>query len=93
MKLWNLGDYPRELIVNGDQWELKFRREIGTKHYDILGDCDYYNRLIQIQLKQTKLDRWVTFTHESLHALFPWLSEAEVRKMEKPLAMFILDNL
>jgi len=86
-------DYPRELVINDDFWVLKFRRNIDTKHYEILGECDYSEYEISIRLKQDRFNTWVTFIHESLHAMAPWLSEHDVKKLEKPLSLFILNNI
>ena len=90
--------YPRTLKVAGRDWKVRFVNKIedGTKARDTIGLCDPYDATLFILAGQSPEERFVTFVHEFLHALEEEyefeLGHRVIRKLEGPLAKFLLDN-
>lgn len=88
-------DYPKEVIIGGRSWKIKFRRVIeGDRRY--LGMCYFEDAEIHIRLGQSRRDRLATYFHEILHA-FEWeydvkLGHKIICKLEYAQSDFVLDN-
>lgn len=93
-------DYPKEIRVGENDYEVCFVRNIGDKpgsKYTTFGGCNDFDCKIYIKLGQSAEERLITLVHELLHAV-----EAEygieiphdlINKLEKPLAKLIIDNI
>ena len=72
MKLPKKRSYPREMNINGEVWELKFKRVVEKtttgKPLDTAGLCDPSERVITIQSGLSREETFDIWIHELLHA-------------------------
>lgn len=99
MKLPKKRDYPKEVLVRGNTWSVKFVRKFSYCEDDehILGECDPSEKIIRIRQGISPLQTWTTFIHELLHA-FEEEYEFEVdhdhiEKFEVAIVEFMLSNM
>jgi hypothetical protein len=89
-------DYPRQLVIGENIWDLRFCRKIPEEPSTTLGLCDPSEHVIWIRMGQTPEERFKTLAHELCHALaFEWgLKEnhAIIHALEEPILRFFLDN-
>lgn len=69
MKLPSPKHYPKEWLINGELWTLKFGRPAKICKGAKLGLCDPSTRTIIINPKQSKDEMLCTFIHELIHAI------------------------
>jgi hypothetical protein len=88
-------DFPKELVIGGRTWVVKFRRVIeGNPIY--LGMCYFEEAEIHIRLGQSPRERLATLWHEIFHA-YEWeygvkLGHKIIRKLEYAQSDFVLEN-
>ena len=72
MKLPKKRAYPREMVINGEPWELRFKRVVekttSGKPLDTAGLCDPSERVITIQSGLSIEETFDIWVHELLHA-------------------------
>ncbi len=94
MKLPNQRDYPREIMIRGSIWKIKFVRRLGPK---FCGECDLAEKEILIAQKLKPAIRMETFIHEVLHAFEEEyklrLPHKLIYALEKPLCNLLIENL
>lgn len=62
-------DFPREIEVGDDIWEVRFCRRVPDEGEETVGLCDPSDYLIWIKQGLSPRDRMETFIHEVLHAI------------------------
>jgi hypothetical protein len=86
---------PRRLVVGGRTWRIRQSRTLRRRE-GAVGLCNSDDLTIQIDPRQTRLDRERTFLHEVLHAcLGSRLDEAEERlvlRLEAPLHSLLISG-
>lgn len=95
----NQRDFPKELIINGSLWKIKFVRSLKEHDTDTthcFGLCDPSDRIIYIRKGQSKKDRLDTYFHELAHAIcFEYdldVAHKVIHKIGHALACFNIDN-
>jgi hypothetical protein len=95
---------PRELMINGNLWRVKFTRTPGGYPREkVWGFCCEGSREISIATGLSVPDRVETFCHEVIHALeFEYkdrrpslrklLSHKNIKKVEDLIAALLIDN-
>lgn len=88
-------DFPRELVIGGSIWRVRFRRLI-EGNANTLGLCCPATNEISIKTGQTPSERFKTFVHELIHAINYEYSLKEnhktVYKLETILHDLFVDN-
>lgn len=90
-------DYPREIVVGDQVWEIRFVRGIaGTATTVTLGLCDPSEHVIYIKQGLKPTERLATFVHEVLHAIeYEYnieIAHKLVHLLDEPIAKLIIDN-
>lgn len=67
MRLPRHSQYPKEVLVNGETYRVKFVRRIQNDS-TLLGLCCSGTKTIWIKKGQNAMERLKTFVHEVLHA-------------------------
>lgn len=67
--------------IRGDWWRLQFTRLKG-----MAGDCNWQKRRIRCDSRERGTEALDTLLHESLHALFPQVSEQRIARAATDLA-------
>jgi hypothetical protein len=63
-------EYPKEIVVSGTVYKVKFVRNIpGIENKNLAGVACPSTKIIYIVLGQTPSERFSTFWHEVLHAI------------------------
>lgn len=62
-------EYPNQVIVNGNYWDIKFCRKTPDNPPSDLGLCDPGIKTLFIRYKQSSRETFMTFCHELLHAI------------------------
>lgn len=95
MKLPSKRQYPRKLLINDQEYTVKFVRKI-PKDKETVGWCDPSEHEICIKTGQSVSETFATFVHETLHAIeFEYglkIEHALVYKLEKAICDFLLVN-
>lgn len=91
-------DIPREVVIAGNFWQIKFCRLIPGHPKRVLGICDPSDKTIYIRQGQGYLERLNTLVHELTHA-FEYeyghrfkLKHSLVDKIAGHAARFMIDN-
>lgn len=94
MKIPTQKQYPREIMIRGSVWTIKFVRNLGPH---LCGECDLAEREIRIAQKLKPMLRLETFVHEVLHAFEEEyglkIPHKMIYKLEKPLCNLLIENL
>ncbi len=89
-----LKDYPRQIQVGENIWDIRFVQKLEDGHTS--GLCDPSENTIYVMLKQTPEERLKTVLHEILHAIEHeyqiCIPHKLVYALEGPLAQLIIDN-
>lgn len=95
MKLPGRRDYPKSVVVQGHDCQIKWKRKIEGGGIEGLFDPNTFD--ISIRIGQTPRQTFYTLVHEVIHALEESMgfeiTEEIVSKLEKGFGDFILDNL
>ncbi len=95
MKLPTVREYPRQIRVKDETYEIRFVRKI-QGDCKVLGTCDPETRTIRIKLGQSLSETFNTFVHEALHAIeFEYdikISHRAVYLMEKGISDLLMAN-
>jgi hypothetical protein len=90
-------DYPKGFEINGHWWTLKFVRQIPNHGPEVVGYCDYGEKILYCKLGQQPKERLSTISHEAIHALCDEynikMDHALIYKLEGAVAEFLLSNL
>lgn len=94
--MFRMCDYPKEIVVNENVWDVKFVRRIDGEQSNVFGLCDPGEQAIYIKMGQSPEERLKTFLHELLH-VFEWEYKLEIphkliHGLEDPFARFLIDN-
>ena len=90
-------DYKRRWMVKDTMWRVRYKNRIRVDGRECDGVCDTELKEIWLanNIKNTILLQ--TFIHEALHAMeVAWgikIGERMIKRLEKPLAHFVLHNL
>lgn len=94
MKLLGKRQYPKSLVIKGEEWRIAWVDRIEGK--GTLGMCDPSNRIIYIRNKQSKEETFKTFLHECLHALEMEhdisIPHASIYKLEQAIFALLTEN-
>ena len=89
-------DYPRQLQIGENVWDIRFCRRCPDEPPETLGLCDPSETTLWIRMKQVPEERFKTFAHEVCHAVcFEFgikENHAIIHKLEEPILRFFLDN-
>lgn len=90
-------DMAREWLVNGQVWQVKFKRNIeDTEKTVVFGLSDPSERINYIKLGQGFEERLDTFFHEFLHSIeYEYGIEMDhdlVKKLAPAMAKFYIEN-
>jgi hypothetical protein len=89
-------DYPREIQVNDEIYQIKFVRKIPGFTRDFVGLCDHEESTIYIRQGQDRLETFRTFIHEVLHAYQEQfgvkISHKAIYQLEVAIAHFLIVN-
>lgn len=89
-------DYPRQLQIGENLWDVVFCRRIPGEPETTLGLCDPSEARIYIRMGQSPEERMKTLIHELAHAVaFEWNvreDHAVIHKLEEPLLRLLIDN-
>ncbi len=89
-------DYPRQLHIGENIWDIRFCRIIPGHGPNTLGLCDPSELIIYIKMGQTPRERFKTFAHEICHAVcFEFNikeNHAIIHKLEEPIVRLLMDN-
>jgi hypothetical protein len=89
-------DYPTELFIGDNVWDIKFVRKPLENDPYCYGLCDPGELTISIRLGQSPEERLKTFLHELLHAVeYEYKIEIPhslIARLEDPFARFLIDN-
>jgi hypothetical protein len=95
MKLNGQRSYPKSLIVNDNEWAIKFVNLIDKK--ETLGLCDPETKTVYIKKGQKRGEILSTALHEIFHVLeYEYgfdIKHSLVYKMEEAMTSFLLENL
>lgn len=62
-------DLPREVVVNGNFWRVRFVRRMPEGNENAIGLCVFDDKEILVMLCQSERERLATLIHELLHAI------------------------
>ncbi len=89
-------DYPRQLQIGDNIWDVVFCREIKDEPASTLGLMDPSDCTIYIRMGQTPEERFKTFAHEICHAVCYEFKIEEnhrvIHNLEEPILRFLIDN-
>lgn len=89
-------DYPRQLQIGENIWDIVFCRKIPEECPSTLGLCDPSELKIYIKMGQTPAERFKTLAHEVCHAVCSEFgikeNHAVIHKLEEPILRFLIDN-
>ncbi len=89
-------DYPRQLQIKDNIWDVRFCRKIPGEPPDILGLCDPSELTIYIKMGQTPAERFKTFAHEVAHSITYEYGIKEdhrvIHQLEEPILRLLVDN-
>lgn len=96
MKLNGQRSYPKSLVVNGNEWQIKFVNII-DKNKETLGLCDPETKTVYIKKGQKRGEILSTALHEIYH-IYEYeygfdIKHSLVYKIEEAMTSFLLDNL
>lgn len=100
MKPPKISDYPKEVIIKGTTYRIKFipyqKRPDKNGKRD-LGYCDGAEQVIEIMRGQGREETLKTFLHEVFHAFEEeygfTMNHRLIHRLEEPLFCFLLENL
>lgn len=89
-------DYPRQLQIGENMWDIVFCRRVPNEGDNTLGLCDPSETKIYIKMGQTPEERFKTLAHEVCHAICYEFSikenHAVIHRLEEPILRLLIDN-
>ena len=89
-------DFPRQIIIKDNIWQIRFCRNIPREPTTTVGLCDPNEQVIWIRDGQKPEERFKTAIHEICHAVCYEYGIKEchstIYKLEGPILALLLDN-
>lgn len=96
MNIPKKSEYMKSIDVNDQTYEIKIVKQVPKNKKDVLGLCDWENKVIYINGRQSAKGLFRTLVHEVLHAFeFEYnlkLKHKHIYVLERIIVDFLLDN-